>query len=38
MKKFLLLVKSLLDGTALKQAIDHNYVNLGGQGRDKYGK
>lgn len=38
MKKLLNLLKTLFNGQALKDAIDGGAVNLGGQGRDKYGK
>lgn len=38
MKKFFAFIKSLFDGSALRESIDAGAVNLGGQGRNKYGK
>ena len=38
MKKFFAFIKSLFDGSALAEAIEGGAVDLGGQGRDKYGK
>ena len=38
MKKFFAFIKSLFDGTAKREAIEAGYVDLSGQGRDKYGK
>jgi hypothetical protein len=38
MKKILATLKALFNGSALRESIDAGAVNLGGQGRDKYGK
>ncbi len=38
MKKFLSFIKSLFDGSALRDSIEGGAVDLGGQGRNKYGK
>lgn len=38
MKKILNVIKSLFNGTALREAINVGVVDLSGQGRDKYGK
>jgi hypothetical protein len=38
MKKFFTFIKSLLDGTAKREAIEAGYIDLSGQGRNKYGK
>jgi hypothetical protein len=38
MKKFILFIKSLFDGSAMREAIEGGAVSFEGQGRDKYGK
>lgn len=38
MKKFFAFIKSLFDGSALRESIEAGAVNLSGQGRNKYGK
>ena len=38
MKTLFNFIKSLFNGTALKEAIDSGAVNLGGQGKNKYGR
>ena len=38
MKKILNTLKALFNGSALRESIDAGAVNLGGQGRNKYGK
>ena len=38
MRKFFAFIKSLFDGSALREAIEGGAVDLGGQGRNKYGK
>lgn len=38
MKKFFAFIKSLLDGSAMREAIEGGAVDLSGQGRNKYGK
>jgi hypothetical protein len=38
MKKFILFIKSLFDGSATREAIEGGAVSFEGQGRDKYGK
>jgi hypothetical protein len=38
MKKWFLFIKSLFDGSALRDAIESGAVDFSGQGRDKYGK
>lgn len=38
MKKFFAFIKSLFDGSAMREAIDGGAVSFEGQGRDKYGK
>ena len=36
--KFLQFIKSLFNGSALREAIESGAVDLSGQGRNKYGK
>jgi hypothetical protein len=38
MKKILDFVKSLFDGSALRESIEGGAVDLSGQGRNRYGK
>jgi hypothetical protein len=38
MKKFFAFIKSLFDGSAMREAIDGGAVSFEGQGRNKYGK
>lgn len=38
MKKFVLFIKSLFDGSAMREAIEGGAVSFEGQGRNKYGK
>lgn len=38
MKKFFAFIKSLFDGSAMREAIDSGAVSFEGQGRNKYGK
>ena len=38
MRKFLSIIKSLFDGSAMREAIDGGAVSFEGQGRNKYGK
>jgi hypothetical protein len=38
MKKIFALIKSLFDGSALRESIEGGAVDLSGQGRNKYGK
>jgi hypothetical protein len=38
MKKFFSFIKSLFDGSALRESIEGGAVDLGGQGRNRYGK
>ena len=38
MRKMLAFIKSLFDGSALREAIEGGAVDLSGQGRNKYGK
>ena len=38
MKKFVLFIKSLFDGSAMREAIENGAVSFEGQGRNKYGK
>ena len=38
MKKFFAFIKSMLDGSARKEAIEAGAVDYSGQGRNKYGK
>ena len=38
MKKFLLFIKSLFDGTARREAVDAGICDYSGQGRNKYGR
>ncbi len=37
LKKCFYFIKSLLDGSAMREAIEAGAVSFGGQGRDKYG-
>jgi hypothetical protein len=38
MKKFVAFIKSLFNGSALRESIEGGAVDLGGQGRNRYGK
>lgn len=38
MKKFIVFIKSLFDGSAMREAIEGDAVSFEGQGRNKYGK
>lgn len=38
MKKILLFIKSLFDGSAKQEAVDLGLCDFSGQGRNKYGK
>lgn len=38
MKKFIAFIKSLFDGSALRESIEAGAVDFSGQGRNKYGK
>ena len=38
MKKIFNFIKSLFNGSIINEAVDANILDLGGQGRNKYGK
>ena len=38
MKKFFALIKSLFNGSAIREAVEGGAVTFEGQGRNKYGK
>lgn len=38
MKNFFAFIKSLFDGSALRESVKAGAVDLSGQGRNKYGK
>lgn len=38
MRKFFAIIKSLFDGSAMREAIEGGAVSFEGQGRNKYGK